>query len=225
MQTIKLHTNSNKKIVFIFSVTASTFFNVLLFQSIGSNLILKLVWALVGVGVVFFQTVKLREYYNTTKLNRYVHLSFYILCTLGSVTGTIGAGYSQIEKLKPTLEKKEIVSMNNAIDSVLNNSKELNQWAVINLIKKKEILNNQEENIRNSDSAITSSLVGISKILRVSEEMTSFIFLIFASLIIEAMVFGSATYSGELFKNKKHKKLTRNEKFDKAGQLKLRKVN
>ena len=65
--TAPLHTNTTKKIVFAFSFLASTFFSVLLFQSIGSNIPLKIVWSLVAIGTVFFQTVKLREYYNTKK--------------------------------------------------------------------------------------------------------------------------------------------------------------
>jgi len=98
--TIKLSTEKEKKIVFVFSVIASMFFNILLFSSLGENLLIRTVLSFVGIGSVFFQTVQLRIFYNTQKAKKYLNLSFYLFATVLSFAGTIGGGFSQIEKTK-----------------------------------------------------------------------------------------------------------------------------
>lgn len=221
-------TNQNKKIVFIFSVFASAFFNVLLFSSIGENLPIQIVWSLIGIAAVFFQTVKLREFFNSKKKIRYLHLSFYIVCTIGSIAGTLGAGYSHIEKTKlgniDNISQLEIIDKK--IQDIENNTNDntsiaisqmmldtnINQWAFLamqKILKEKSLnktvsysnyitLKSNRAMLLKEQSGIISSLSGLSHILRISEEMTAFVFLIFVALILEMMVFGSATFTGTL---------------------------
>ena len=106
-QHLKLSTEKEKKAVFIFSVIASIFFNVLLFSSLGENLLIRFVFSLVGIGSVFFQTVQLRIFYNTKKSKRFMNLFFYLFATILSFIGTIGGGFSQIEKTKILNADKE----------------------------------------------------------------------------------------------------------------------
>jgi hypothetical protein len=247
-----LHTNTPKKIVFLFSVSASMFFNVLLFSSIGTNILIQTIWGFIGIGAVFFQTLKLREYFNCKKNIKYLHLALYLICTIGSIAGTLGAGYSHIEKTKLSnidkvammeiIDKKINDIENNdtsniselAIDSVIVGSN-MSQWALINLLNKKSklkqskndkynnliTLKSNRANILKSQSGVISSLSGLSKILKMSEEMTAFIFLIFVSIILELMVFGSATFSGTLLRRSvaKKKKITKIKRERKKGQL------
>lgn len=235
-QSQPLHTNNSKKIVFVFSVFASMFFNILLFSSIGETAAIRTVWGVIGVAAVFFQTFELRTFYNTKKRKKYMHLSFYIICTIGSITGTLGAGYAHIEKTKLNnidtqyqielinkkindFKKTENDNTGNAINSVLQ-STNLNQWAVIRLIKEKKELKNNDfkkyetiEKLKNkkaellkSQSGIISSLSGLSKMLNMHESKVSLFFLFFVAIILEMMVFGSSTFNGKLINRKKKPK-------------------
>jgi hypothetical protein len=248
--TVPLHTNSNKKIVFLFSVFASAFFNIMLFSSIGENIGIRIIWGLVGVSAVFFQTAKLREFFNTTKSIRYLHLAFYIICTVGSIAGTLGAGYSHIEKTKlnnidnttqielldkmiSDIETVDIDETDTAINTAMTGTN-LNQWAVIRLIKEKNKFQVAKTNIYNrlfelkskkatllkSQSGVISSLSGLSKLFNVSESFIAFIFLIFVSVILELMVYGSATFTGALFRQRT-KKVLKFKKKKKDGQIYL----
>lgn len=229
---LPLHTNNTKKIVFIFAFLASSFFNIALFSSIGGMIAIRFIWGLVGLAAVFFQTVELRNYFNIKRKIRHLHLTAYIVCTIGSIAGTLGAGYAQIEKSRPNIKQVEIENDKKIIEKVLTESKNLNQWAAINLLNKKKKLNEKSITIKATQKNITSSLSGISNLFKISVELTSFIFLIFVACILELMVFGSATFSGKLFNKKpklfnkkksvKKKKLTKFEKELRAGQLELK---
>ena len=234
-----LHTNDHKKIVFIFAFFASAFFNVLLFSSIGTNPLIRTIWGVVGVAAVFFQAVKLREFFNSTERMRFVHLSFYIICTILSIFGTLGTGYAHIEKtkLKETAKNTKleiinlkIINIENKIKNYNNNENALNsamavtnpnQWAVIRLQKEKKIMQSDYDkkiieleslkiarasHLKNK-TKIISALSGIAKLLNQSEEKIAFIFLIFSALIIELMVYGSASFDGKLFTKKSTKEL------------------
>jgi hypothetical protein len=223
----------------------------MLFSSIGENFLIRIIWALVGVAAVFFQTVKLREYFNTKKSIRFVHLSFYIICTVGSVAGTLGAGYSHIEKTKLNnidktaqieiinkkiydIENKSIDNTELAINNVMATTN-LNQWALLGLIKQKKEINatiekkysnlanlkNEKARLLKKQAGVISSLAGLSGLLGVSEEMTAFVFLIFVSVILELMVYGSATFTGKLIYIKKSgdKKNKPKKKNKEKGQL------
>jgi len=252
--TPPLYTNSIKKFAFTSAVLASTYFNIDLFSSIGETILSKLVWATVGISAVFFQTMKLREFYNTTKKIKYLHLSFYIICTIGSIAGTLGAGYSNIEKTKLKnisqtyrieIIDKKINDFENgndikdytdfAINNVMKNNSNVNEWALINILNKKqklelnknnkydelEKLKNERADILKSYSGVISSLTGLSKLFKISEEMTAFLFLIFVSIILEMIIFGSATYSGAIFTigKKKVAGTPKMKKIKNKGQL------
>lgn len=251
--TPPLYNNNTKKLAFISAVLASTYFNIDLFSSIGETILTRVIWATVGVSAVFFQTVKLKEFFNTTKNIKYLHLSFYIICTIGSVAGTLGAGYSNIEKTKlknisqiykleiidkkiNDFENKEIDNTHIAINNLMKNNTNVNEWALINIINKKnklkiskkieydilENLKNERAIILKSQSGVISSLTGLSKLFNVNEEMTAFIFLIFVSIILEMIIYGSATYSGALFIVRKKKVVgTSRKKVKDKGQLYL----
>jgi len=150
-----LYTNSYKKIIFCFAVFASTFFNILLFSSIGENFFIRIVWAIIGFAAVLFQTLKLRDFFNTKKKIKYIHFSFYIFCTIGSLAGTIGAGNSHIQKSKlknidknvfieiidkQILEFKKDNNIKNAINSVMHNNTNIEPWALIRLIKENKYI-------------------------------------------------------------------------------------
>jgi len=123
----------------------------------------------------------------------------------------------------------------------------LNQWAVIRLIKEKKILakeynnkyidlaklKNERVEILKTQSGIINSLTGLSKLLKMDESKIAFIFLIFIAIILEMMVFGSVTFTGKLFNkinfrdhgpdkkktpNMDKKKNTKIEKQQKEGQ-------
>lgn len=255
---LPLHTNNDKKIVFLFSVIASTIFNLLLFSSIGENIFIRIIWGIVGIAVVFFQALKLREFYNTKKNIRWLHFSFYIICTIVSIFGTLGAGYSNLEKtkLKNITSSVEIENIdkrikliesktNNTIDSAIDTALKLdgaNQWATIRLIKeKKELAKNEVNNFEvleklklkraellKKESSVISSLTGISDLFNVSQEKIAFIFLIMCAIILEMMVFGTATFNGKIFEfNKKsvvNKKIKKIEIEKNKGQIFFRKI-
>lgn len=126
MSELALHTNEYKKIVFFFGVPASMYFNVLLFGSIGENIAIRSVWAIVGIGAVFFQALQLRLYHNTKKRGRYRFLVIYGICTIGSLAGTLGAGYAHIEKTKLSGgDKSEIIkTIDLRIEQIKNKDKE-----------------------------------------------------------------------------------------------------
>jgi len=85
--------------------------------------------------------------------------------------------------------------------------------------QKAELLKNQSD--------IINSLSGIAIVFNTSEQKIAFIFLIFVSIILELMVFSSATFNGKLlsFKIKKNnKKLTKKEKEKKKGQFFFKRI-
>ena len=197
---------------------------------------IRLIWAIVGIALVLFQALQLREFYNIKRKSRYQHLTFYVICTIASIFGTLGAGYSHIEKTKlKNIDKavqleiidKKIIALENpkkdytdqAINSAMQGTN-LNQWAVIRLIKEKqklnqdknasyteiEILKKSKAEILKSQKGVINSLSGISKLTGTSEARIAFIFLIFSAIIIEMIVFGSATFNGKLFAGIKLKK-------------------
>jgi hypothetical protein len=219
-----LHTNNTKKIVFVFAFLASAFFNVSLFGSVGFHLHTKIIYGLIGLAAVYFQTLELRNYYNTKKKKKYIHLIFYIICTIASIAGTLGAGWAQIEKSRPTVKQTAIENSTAAIDNALKKAD--NQWAVINLLNKKKQLEKTKADIKKTEKNIVSSLNGIANIFKTSQEKTAFVFLIFVAMILELMIFGSATYNGKLlifnfhFKKKKYakKKLSKIERELRQGQ-------
>jgi phage shock protein PspC (stress-responsive transcriptional regulator) len=220
--TIPLHTNHTKKIVFIFAFLASSFFNILLFSSIGGMIILKIVWGAVGQATVFFQTVELRNYFNIKRKIKYLHLIAYAICTIGSIAGTLGAGYAQIEKSRPTVKMVEINQDRELINRLLK-KENINQWAALNFLKQKKKLNQKSIQIKHNEKNISSSLNGIAKIFNVSTELVAFIFLIFVACILELMVFGSATFTGKLF-NKNPFKFKRKKSDKKTCPKRLSKI-
>ncbi len=227
IQSPPLQTNNIKKIVFIFAFLSSSFFNMSLFASVGYHIHTKLIYGLIGIAAVYFQTLELRIFHNIRKKKKYLHLIFYIICTIGSIAGTLGAGYAQIEKSKPSISQNQINKTMDIINYTLKNEKEPNQWATINLLKRQDKLEIKKNDIKKNEKSISSSLNGIANILKVSPEMTAFIFLIFVALILELMVFGSSTYNGKLInfhkikfnkKNTKKQKLSKIQKEVKQGQ-------
>ena len=80
---------------------------------------IRFIWALTGLATVLFQTVELRNYFNTKKKIRHAHLTIYLVCTFGSIAGTLGAGYSHVEKTK--LKNR----MNRLLNSLLKDIDEL----------------------------------------------------------------------------------------------------
>jgi len=255
--TIPLHTNNNKKVVFVFAFCASSFFNIILFSSIGGSLMIRFIWALTGLATVLFQTVELRNYFNTKKKIRHAHLTIYLVCTFGSIAGTLGAGYSHVEKTKlknidqtvkieiidQELNDIEIASKDNteiAINNVMMNNTNINQWALIRLMKEKDKiknnnfkkydviskLKNEKAELMKSQSEIVNSLIGLSKLFGVKESAIAFIFLIFVAVMIELMIFESATFTGKLFnKLPRFKPIKfKNKKSDQPKKLKLTKL-
>jgi hypothetical protein len=242
---LPLRTNSIKKTVFILSVIPSVIFSIFLFSSIGDNLITRILWGIVAMSTVFFQTLKLREFHNTKKSKRYNHLAVYLICTFVSIMGTVGAGYSAIQKTKlsniDNTSEIEIIELqikdfeNNktkdAINKVLE-SKDLNQWAAINLIKQQSKLNNYDDlkilkekrsMLLKKESGIVSSISGLANIFKISVETMSFIFLIFSAILLELMVYGSSDFNGKIFEFKKQKE-KQVVKEKKSGQLFLKRL-
>ena len=200
---------NNKRIIFIVSVIISSVFNVLLYSSIGIDLTMRLLWGSIGLCSVVFQAISIREYFKTKKL---VNLLFYMICTLGSIAGTVGTGWAQINKVSPIAKRIEIENNILAIDKVFKTSKKLNQWAVISMLKKKENLKKEEINISTTEKKISNSLTGMADLFNIENKTIAFIFLIFTALIIEMMVFGTASYE-ELPREDKQKKKSRINKI------------
>lgn len=247
------YTNGYKKIIFVLAFFASSIFNVLLFCSIGDNLGIALVWAIIGLSVVLFQTLNLREYFNYKRSIRYRHLSVYILCTIVSVAGTLGAGYSHIEKTRlrdiEKITKLEIIDRKiadiespgkNYVEDAINTTMagtNLNQWAVIRLIKEKRKivsgrvdkyttlgeLKTERAQVLSQQSSVISSLSGVSRITGIKEDAVAFCFLVMAAVILELMLYGSATFKGKLMAGIRlpkrfRKKDSRSKRQEKAGQ-------
>jgi hypothetical protein len=222
-----LHTNQDKKPLFVFAVLSSSLFSYLLFSTIGEG-VFNYIYGAIGIVVVFFAASQLRQAKNKNKIKKKIsHLVIYSICTIVSFFGTIGTGYYHIEKLKPNIKQVEIENDKKIINKVLSESKELNQWAAINLLNKKKKLNQKTLEIKQTTKKISSALSGISELLNVSERSVTLVFLIVFAALIEIMVFFTADFNGEIFKLPKMKKqaVVKKKVIKKnVGQLMLRKI-
>jgi len=243
-----LHTNSDKKPLFIFAVLMSSVLSFLLFSTIGGG-ILGVLWGAFGVAVVIFAAGQLRQSKNKKSIKKKLpHILVYIICTIVSFFGTIGTGYNHLEKTKNN--NSEIITEIEIIDKKINyleNKKDytdtainnviqktnLNQWALINLLKKKsQNENNVNEKFKiindlklrravlvKDISGVLNSLTGVSKILNIADQKVAFIFLISAALLIEIMIFFTADFNGGIFKMPVKKKIKKTKKKKEIDQL------